>query len=362
MADEAVLLADFGGGEGVFGLQFAGEAHELEAELGGAPGVVVGNLRVEADGGLAGLGVGHTDDAELEAGEVEGAEFFFDHLAGDGLVGDAAENVLGADTAAKAAEVGAEAGHGVALHGGEIGDAGGGGDPGETGLAPAHGARPPAHGDDGELAGGALGLGDVDAAGGAGFADHAGEFAHGEAVDVGHAEGADVAHPGGVERRAVDLEAAEGIGAVEDDDLFAVFEAGLDGELHRAGERVAARADVLQVDDEGIDVLQLGGGGLEAFAFVGDAAVERIDHDAGARIDLVGIFFLGGEIAVDAVFAGVEGDEFHAGRAAEDLDGADAVAVDAGGVGEEADAFALHGGETLGFEDVDPEHDPGGGI
>ena len=62
------------------------------------------------------------------------------------------------------------------------------------------------------------------------------------------------------------------------------------------------------------------------------------------------------------MFASVKRDEFDARGAAEDLDGADALAVDAGGMGEEPEAFAFHGGKTIGFEDVDAEHDAAGGF
>lgn len=62
------------------------------------------------------------------------------------------------------------------------------------------------------------------------------------------------------------------------------------------------------------------------------------------------------------MFAGVEGDEFDAGGAAKDVDGADAVAIDAGGVGEEADPFPADGGKTVGLEHVDAEHHAGRGI
>lgn len=62
------------------------------------------------------------------------------------------------------------------------------------------------------------------------------------------------------------------------------------------------------------------------------------------------------------MFAGVEGDEFDAGGAAKDVDGADAVAVDAGGMGEEAETFPPDGGKTVGLKRVDAEHHTGRGI
>jgi hypothetical protein len=44
----------------------------MEVQLGGAPGVVIPDLDVEAGAGFAGLGVGRADAAEVDAGEFEG--------------------------------------------------------------------------------------------------------------------------------------------------------------------------------------------------------------------------------------------------------------------------------------------------
>ena len=184
---------------------------------------------------------------------------------------------------------------------------------------------------------------------------HAGQFAHGETVHVGDAEGADVAEEIGVHGRAVGLEAAQRIGAIEDNDFDAVFKAGGHGALHGADKRVAACADVLQIDDECVEVLELGLGRLASLA-----VVERADGEAGAFVAVVVEVFPSGKFAVDAVFDGEKGDEFDAGSAAEDVGGGNAAAIDTRRMREEAEAFAFHGGETVGLQDVDAEEERAG--
>ena len=250
---------------------------------------------------------------------------------------------------AEAAVFAAEAGHGVADDGGEIPHQRRGGHELEAGLGPAQRAFPAAHGDDAEATLGADRLGHVEHAGGLG--GHAGEFAHGEAVDVGDAEGADAAHPLAVEVGAVDLEAAEGVGAVEHDHLHAVGETRIHGVAHHDVERVAADADVLQVHHEGVEALELGGGGFAVFA------VKGVDGQAGAGVAVVAEVDAGLDQAVEPVLGGEEGDEFYPRGLVEHVDGAAPEAVHPGGVGQEADTLALHGREAVGGEHVDAEED-----
>jgi hypothetical protein len=212
----------------------------------------------------------------------------------------------------------------------------------------------PAHGDHGQTALGAHGLADVDDFGDdhdAGrFLGHAGEFAYGQAVHIGDAEGADITLPLGVERRAVDLETAEGIGAVEHDDLHALLEAGGHGTEHGAGESVGTGADVLQVDDEGVEALEHGRGRLAG------GAVHRIDRQAGGGVPGVAEVGAGHELAVEAVLGREEGDELRLRRAAQDIEGALPAAVHTGGMREQADFLAGDRLETFGLEHVDAEH------
>ena len=63
------------------------------------------------------------------------------------------------------------------------------------------------------------------------------------------------------------------------------------------------------------------------------------------------------------MFGGVEGDELDFGGFEEDVDGGVQLAVDAGGVGDQADALAFQAGEMAVAEDFDAGFDagPGGG-
>ena len=88
-------------------------------------------------------------------------------------------------------------------------------------------------------------------------------------MHVRRAECADITFPWGVEGRAVDLKAAEWIGAVEDDHLHVVLETGCHAVEHAAHVSVAAGADVLQVDHEGIEPLEHFGGGATVFVVEG---------------------------------------------------------------------------------------------
>ena len=72
--------------------------------------------------------------------------------------------------------------------------------------------------------------------------------ADGQAMHVRDAVTADPALQFGVQDRAVHLQAAQGIGPVEDHDLGPVPEAALDRVLHADREGVRANADVLQID------------------------------------------------------------------------------------------------------------------
>ena len=128
---------------------------------------------------------------------------------------------------------------------------------------------------------------------------------------------------------------------------------------------VEADAGVLEVDDDGVEVFEVFG--LRALVGV-LGAVEAGDFEAGGGVDLLADVgrVLGAE---DAVLGGEEADEFDAGAGgAQDVDGAAALRVEAGLVGEQADAEvasmlggeAFEGGEVGGFEDVDAGEGVGG--
>jgi len=136
------------------------------------------------------------------------------------------------------------------------------------------------HGDDGEVGGEVLG-GD----------DGAGEFAEGEAVADGERHVVDVGGEAGVGDGALDLEAAEGVGAVEEDDFEVVVVLGLlaGGGFEEVGGGgfVGPEADacVLEIDDDGVEVFELGVGG----ALVGVGGAEEAgDVEAGGGVGFGG--------------------------------------------------------------------------
>ena len=75
------------------------------------------------------------------------------------------------------------------------------------------------------------------------------------------------------------------------------------------------------------------------------------------RVDVVLKIISGFNVSVEAVFGRKERDEFGVGCAAEDIDGAFATPVHAGGMSEEADSFPGDSLEAFGLQHVDAEHD-----
>ena len=172
-------------------------------------------------------------------------------------------------------------------------------------------------------------------------------------MHVGHAECADATHELGVEGRAVNFQSAQRIGSVEQDHFNVVFKTRLHRVTHDDVKRVGAHADVLQVDHERIDVAQLCFGRFAVFA------VQRIHRQSAASVDNVGHIFTRSLKAVESVFRGKKRDELGVGRAAEHIDGALAVAVDAGRMGQQADLLPGDGVKFCQLEHVDAEHHRG---
>ncbi len=195
-------------------------------------------------------------------------------------------------------------------------------------------------------------LADREATGRLGVPHHQSELTDGQTVHVRHAEPPNIAHAIGIQHGAINLEATQRVGSIQDDHFLARLETRFHRNFHRAAERVAAGANVLQIDYERIDTLQLRGSGSHEVALV-----EGKHHEPRAQIDFVWERFLRRQIAVEPVLDGIERDQLHAGRAAQDIDRAEAPAVHAGRMREEADAFAPDCSKALGFEHIDAEHD-----
>src|SRR5687768_16258638 len=106
-------------------------------------------------------------------------------------------------------------------------------------------------------------------------------------MNVGNAKRSNVTFPFEVERRAADLEAAQWIRSVKDDDFFVVLETRDHRLLHRAEKGVTARTDILQIDHERIDRFELLRSGLGYRRII-----EGVNHQTRARVDLIGEPFL----------------------------------------------------------------------
>src|SRR3954468_23563304 len=88
----------------------------------------------------------------------------------------------------------------------------------------------------------------------------------------------------GVEHRSGDSDTADRIGPIEDDELLAMVGTGLHGLAHRRDVGVKASADVLYVEDNGVDFCEHGGRWLARLA------IETEDFEAGCRVLCVADF------------------------------------------------------------------------
>ena len=152
---------------------------------------------------------------------------------------------------------------------------------------------------------------------------------------------ADEALEGFVHERAFDADAGDGVGTVEDVERQFGGGGGFQGVLHGAVVGIEARADVLDVENKGVELREHGGAGT-AIGF----AVEAEDADAGLRFAGVGDLFVV-LFAEHAVFGGEEGGDVYAHFAHDDEAGA-AIESQAGVVGDYPDSFALQAGELFG--------------
>ena len=138
-----------------------------------------------------------------------------------------------------------------------------------------------------------------------------------------------------LEHRPFDRHAPDGIRPIAHDDRHLEARRALQAVGHRVDEGVDARADVLQVDDEDVEVPQHRLGRLPRFA------VERVDRHAWRavaavrRLDHVVL-----QVGVEAVLRTEDRGERHAFGAREPIADMDELGVDRGRVGDDADATA----------------------
>ena len=119
------------------------------------------------------------------------------------------------------------------------------------------------------------------------------------------------------------------IDTVEDDEFQAGVCSGFHGQSHCGNVGVEAAADVLDVENKGVQVLQLFGGGLAVFS------VQAKDGEFCFGVDVVGHWMV--ECSSEAVFGTEKGCQFDAGRLVKKVNGGLAVFVAAGVVGDQAD-------------------------
>ena len=137
------------------------------------------------------------------------------------------------------------------------------------------------------------------------------------------------------QERAFHCEATDRIRPIAHDDRHAVLAARDEAVGHGVDEGVDARADVLQIDDQGVEPREHLGGGLPRFA------VERVDRHAPRvvvpvrRLDHVVL-----QVGPEAVLRPEDGAERHAVGRAHTIDDVPELVIDRGGIGDDTHAQA----------------------
>ena len=325
--------------DGLVGVHVGQLLHDIELGQRQRGGVLVGDVDLDTLQIFAGqvLTRAHVvegldvDGTEFQAGEVEGVHAL-GKLAGiDPLGAEQSEGHGVAHADRHIVQLAKDAADGVEQRALGVGDLGRGKHPGQSGAGIVHVAGPALHGHYGEV--------DLLAA-----VEHTlvvevvGQLAGGETVEIGYGELADERHAVVLGEVALDLVAADGVGAVKHHKLLALLGTGRHGLAHRRDEGVRAAAYVLDVIYEHVDVLEHLGRRLAVFA------IDGVDLDAGSGVGEAFDVFAGVDVAAHAVLGSVECHQLDIGSLGKDVDGALEVVVDTGGVGDEAHAFAL---ETL---------------
>ncbi len=180
--------------------------------------------------------------------------------------------------------------------------------------------------------------------------EHQRQLAHGHAVADGH--GMAGGEPGlGGHHRAFHQVAPHRVDPVQHDQPHPGVRGGLEAALQGGDVGVEPAADVLHVEDQRVQARQVPGRR-------GALAVPVEADDGKARAGVHGIRdALLVQLAADAVLGAEQALQAHPRRALEDVGGGPAPVVDARGVGDQADAQALQGGEARALQHVDPvEH------
>ncbi len=163
--------------------------------------------------------------------------------------------------------------------------------------------------------------------------EHQSELAHGHAVTDGEGMQADEREVPGIENVALDPQAADRVRTIQHDQANAVHGTGLHGVQHRVDERVVARADVLDVEDQDVDPGQHFRGGNAGLA------IEAEDRQTGPRVLAVAHFFEVLGICENTVLRTEERHQFGALQVLEMKGGMGQVGSDRGGIGEQTQAL-----------------------
>jgi hypothetical protein len=167
-----------------------------------------------------------------------------------------------------------------------------------------------------------------------------GDFSDGSSVAHGEGEQTNEGAVGGVVAGAFDG-VADGVGPVEDEDGDAVASGGAEAVGEGPDEGVDAAADIHDIEDEEVNVLEHGVGGFADFT------VETVDRDLGAGVAVALPFdhvVLG--VAPDAVLGAEGGGDIDL-MVEEDVEGVVVVAVYGGLVTDETDTLSVESGAAF---------------
>ena len=141
------------------------------------------------------------------------------------------------------------------------------------------------------------------------------------------------------------------IGPIEHDHFHAMLKAAFHRPLHRARKRIAANADVLQIDHQRIDAFQLRAGGNVMGVL---SVIERKDRQPGLRIARIGEELSRRDVIPNAMLGGKQGHQFDARGTAQHLDRRRAMPVHPGRMGQQGNPFAAQQQKIAVLEHIDP--------